>query len=744
VEEYEIRDLTLRIVQEILDEEKFQEGVDLGIVLQAYLKDADTFLDRVLTWTKKLKVPLTIRLVRGAYWDQEIMKARDQGWEIPVFTKKNDTDFMFEKLTERILEETPQIRLAVATHNIRSIAYAMALHESKGSDKNAIEFQLLYGIGEPLMQSLRKMDFTPRMYMPIGDPVWGMAYLVRRLLENVSSQSFIRRGLHESEDVKGLLQAPVERRNRRSEDQTSCQSCPPLEFFKEDIRSSFESALRQVKSSLGEQLPLVIDGKARQKKERIHTVSPIDGLTPIVNASKATVDDVDEAIHTAAKKFPSWSRTSVGERASYLRKAADWMLQHRYDLAALEVYEVGKPHQEADADIKEAIDYLNFYANAAGEMMKEQPTETLPDEINVLRPRPRGVTVVIAPWNFPIAILTGMSAAALVTGNTVILKPAEQSLLCGWKVFEAYQEAGFPKGVVNFLSGYGDAIGPALVQDPRVAIIAFTGSKEVGLSIAATVNSKSIHQKHLKKFIIEMGGKNAAIVDETADFDQAIPAVLYSAFGYAGQKCSALSRLIILDSIYESFLNRLIEAADSYPIGNPEHPHVRCGPVIEESAMQRIRETIEEGQQGGKILFQADISHLKNGYYVPPTILSNLAPDSYLLKEEIFGPVLVVLRAKTFEDALKQANDTDFALTGGVFSRTPSHIEKAKEEFAVGNFYINRPITGAIVGRHPFGGYQMSGTGTKAGSKQYLREFFIERSISENVSRHGFAPLDLS
>ncbi len=745
MEEYILRDLTLKIVRDLLEEKEFKNGVPLGIVVQAYLKGAQQCLEGILTWAKSLAQPLTIRLVRGAYWDQEIMQAKEFNWPIPVFTQKNETDATFEHLTRRILREVPKVRLALATHNIRSIAHTIALIKSRNIDSKYYEFQLLYGMGAPLMGALRAMNYSPRMYMPIGDSVWGMAYLVRRLLENVSSQSFVRRGIHEKANVDEVLAPPkvvVAPSKEKPIQKIFFQECPPLMFFDVQVCENFQRSLKSVRSQLGQRLPLVIDGRHQEKSERLKTVSPNDGVTVIAHASKAEAHAVNEAIRAAESKFLFWAKKSVEERAQYLRTAAQWMMNNRYELAAMEVFEAGKPWREADADVKEAIDYLNFYAYAAEEIQRDQSLNSLPQEFNSLMLRPRGVTVVIAPWNFPIAILTGMSAAALVTGNTVVLKPAEQSVFCGWKVFEAYRQAGIPDGVVNFLTGEGETIGPLLVEDPRVAVIAFTGSKAVGLDIAKRANAPNNVGRYLKKLIIEMGGKNACIVDETADFDQAIPAVLHSAFSYAGQKCSALSRLIVVNSIYESFMSRLVQAAKSFPVGDPTQPHVKCGPVIEKGAQERILAAIEKGRKTGRILFQADIACLKEGYYVPPTIITDLPENFSLLQEEIFGPVLTATRVKTLDEALQKVNDTDFALTGGIFSRTPSHIEQAKKEFEVGNLYINRSITGAVVGRHPFGGYNMSGTGTKAGGINYLKEFCIERTISENISRHGFAPLE--
>ncbi len=730
MEDYSRRDLTLQIVRDLLDEDEFKEGLPMGVVLQAYLKDAGRCLDQLLDWAVNLPVPLTIRLVRGAYWDMEVMRAEENNWPIPVFTQKSETDFMFERLTERILSEVPKVRLAVATHNVRSIAHAIALGADKKIPKDFLEFQLLYGLGTSLINLLFVLGHSPRLYTPIGDPIRGMAYLVRRLLENVSSESFVRQGIHVKSDPAELLRAPLtaplpqgerpdntplprrERARVRVEDKY--RRTPPLEFHKSEVRDAFQKSLKEVKFEFVK--------------------------TAIAKVSQTTREDVLSAVSSAEKAFLKWSDAPVELRAECLRKAAHHLEERRYRLAAIQVHEVGKTWREADADVCEAIDYLNFYAWAALEIEKEGATERLVSETNVLRYRGRGIAVIIAPWNFPMAIFAGMSAAALVTGNTAILKPSGLAASSALEIFRAYETSGIPKDVLHFLAGKGEEIGPLLVRDPRVALIAFTGSKEVGTGIIAQANLNTPGQKQIKKVIVEMGGKNAAIVDESADFDQAIPAVLHSAFSYAGQKCSALSRLIVLDTIYDTFITRLIKAAASFTVGDPADPRTQCGPVITSSAQKKIAGYIEEGQKTGKILFQGKVPEGLIGNFVAPTIIGDLPQDSRLLKEEIFGPVLCIIRVKNFKEALECANETEFALTGGLFSRTPSHIALSKSRFEAGNLYINRAITGAVVGRQPFGGYKMSGGGTKAGSINYLREFFIERTVSENISRHGFAP----
>jgi RHH-type transcriptional regulator, proline utilization regulon repressor / proline dehydrogenase / delta 1-pyrroline-5-carboxylate dehydrogenase len=353
----------------------------------------------------------------------------------------------------------------------------------------------------------------------------------------------------------------------------------------------------------------------------------------------------------------------------------------------------------------------------------------------------RGVAVIIAPWNFPLAILCGMTAAAVVTGNTAIMKPAEQSSLVASYLMDAFAEAGAPAGVVNYLPGVGEEIGPVLVGHADVAMVAFTGSRAVGLAIKQAASEARAGQDHIKRVIVELGGKNAIAVDDDADLDEAVTGIVASAFGYAGQKCSACSRLITLPGNHEALLARVIEATKSLAIAPAEEPECRVGPVIDGEAAGRIRAAIERGKKEATLAYGGDVGELaRQGHFIAPHIFTDVAPDSFLAREEIFGPVLAVLRARDFDHAMELANSTDYALTGGIYSRSPSHIERAGRDFRVGNLYINRKITGALVGRQPFGGFKLSGGGTQAGGPDYLRNFVWPRCVTENTLRHGFAP----
>jgi RHH-type proline utilization regulon transcriptional repressor/proline dehydrogenase/delta 1-pyrroline-5-carboxylate dehydrogenase len=423
-----------------------------------------------------------------------------------------------------------------------------------------------------------------------------------------------------------------------------------------------------------------------------------------------------------------------------LYRVADNLRRRRFELAALQVHECGKPWREADGDVCEAIDFCVYYARQMLRLSEGRHVD-LPGESNQHFHEPRGVVAVIAPWNFPLAILCGMTAAAVVSGNTAIVKPAEQSSLTGAALVEAFEQAGAPPGVVNYLPGIGEEIGPVLTNHPGVQMVAFTGSRQVGLDLYADAARTPPNQHFVRRVIAEMGGKNAIIIDNDADADDAIHGVLASAFGYAGQKCSACSRLIVLDGVYDSFLARLVEATKSLRIAPAEDPACFLGPVIDATAYQRILRTIEQSKSHAKLAFAGDVGALADeGYYIAPYIFTDFDPHSSLAQDEIFGPVLACIRARDLDHAIQIANDVPYALTGGLYSRSPVNIEQARRHFRVGNLYINRKITGAMVNRHPFGGLKLSGVGAQAGGPDYLLQFMVSRVVSENTMRHGFAP----
>ncbi|RYZ67557.1 MAG: L-glutamate gamma-semialdehyde dehydrogenase, partial [Proteobacteria bacterium] len=441
----------------------------------------------------------------------------------------------------------------------------------------------------------------------------------------------------------------------------------------------------------------------------IDSVNPSNPTQVLGRVHVAGVAEAEAAMKAAKEAFPKWRKTSYEARAAMLDKLADIFTRDRLHLDAIEVLEAGKPWEEADGDVAEAIDFCRFYAKEMRRIGKGIRVGGIPGEQSMYMYQPRGVSVVIAPWNFPLAILAGMVAASIVTGNTCVFKPAEQTPVIGAYLMKALREAGVPAGVANFLNGYGEEIGDTLTGHIDTSMICFTGSKAVGLHIWERASKHQPGQQHMKHVICEMGGKNAVVIDSDADLDEAVTGVLNSAFGFAGQKCSACSRVIVLDEIYDRFTDRLVEAAKGLKVLSPEEADAFVGPVIDQEAHARILKAIETGKQEAKLAFQGAVPAV--GYFVGPTIFTDVKPDAWIAQNEIFGPVLAVIRAKNFDTAIEIANNTEYGLTGGVYSRSPGNIEKAKNDFNVGNVYINRGITGAMVERHPFGGFKMSGAG---------------------------------
>ncbi|TAM78684.1 MAG: L-glutamate gamma-semialdehyde dehydrogenase [Acidobacteria bacterium] len=509
----------------------------------------------------------------------------------------------------------------------------------------------------------------------------------------------------------------------------------PLCDFKgnhEHFRQMHE-ALEDVKRELGAKYPAVIGSERTDTKETFHSYNPsvkgqVVGTFPKGDPSLAAL-----AIEKAERAFESWSRTPVETRVGLLTLAAKIVRDRKFHFAAWMVYEVGKSWAEADADVAEAIDFCEFYAREMLRLAGRQPITPVPGERNRLEYIPLGVGVVIPPWNFPLAILAGMTAASIVAGNTVVLKPSSDSPTIGYKFFEALEEAGMPAGVVNFLPGPGSTVGDALVAHPRTRYIAFTGSKEVGLHINELAAKPQRGQIWIKRVIAEMGGKDSIIVDSETDLESAVAGVTASAFGYQGQKCSACSRAIVVETVYEPFLEKLTERVGAIKVGNPSDPETDMGPVINGRAKESILQYIKLGRNEGRVI-AGGREAAGQGHFLAPTVIADVPPDARLSQEEIFGPVLAVLKAADFDEALRIANNTEYGLTGSVYTKNRAKIEKATERFHVGNLYFNRKCTGALVGAHPFGGFNMSGTDSKAGGHDYLLLFTQAKSISEKQS----------
>lgn len=495
---------------------------------------------------------------------------------------------------------------------------------------------------------------------------------------------------------------------------------------------AMKEALARVKAQFGKRYPLIIGGKRIETgNEWIVSTNPSVPKEVIGMFAKANCDHAELAMQAAIQTFTEWKKTPATERAKYLFKAADLMRKRKFDLVAWIIYEIGKNWAEADGDVAEAIDFCEFYGREMLRLSDPGPLHPYPNETNLLIYIPLGVGVVIPPWNFPLAILAGMSCAAIVAGNTIVLKPSSETPAIAHQFAQIMEEAGLPPGVINLVTGPGASVGDYLIVHPRTRFIAFTGSKEVGLRVTELANKPQAGQIWIKRVVAEMGGKNTIIVDSDADLNAAADGIVTSAFGYQGQKCSACSRAVVHKDVYDSLLQKLIERTKKLVIGNPEELKNKFGPVSSKSAHQSICKYIEIGEKEGKIVTGGSAQVPSFGFYIEPTIIADVDPQARIAQEEIFGPVLAVIKAQSWEQMLDIANNTEFGLTGGVYSGNRAHLKQAADEFHVGNLYFNRKCTGALVGVQPFGGFNMSGTDSKAGGRDYMLLFTQAKIVSD-------------
>ncbi len=753
MEQAETKTLTIAMFKRLLAERAYAAYPYAGIALQAYLKDTEQDLADLIAWARHRGAPVGVRLVKGAYWDADTIRYQERGWPVPVFENKADTDASYEALTRTLVEHAEIIRPAFGTHNLRSLAHAQAFAEAAGLRPEATEFQMIFGMAEPLQATVAESGRRVRIYTPVGEILPGMAYLVRRLLENTSNESFLRQEYHESIPLDTLLAPPrngsapspaatVEAHGRAattSEEPGEAEPFrnePHTDFSRAEAREQMQRAVERVRKELGKTCEVSAPAGVKPSG-LLESLNPSAPEQAVGRVSSFAPDAVDRIVGATLPHHAAWRRTAADQRADMLSKAAAIMRRERFDLAAWEVFETGKPWREADADIAEAIDFLEFYARQMRRLGRPKRLGREPGELNHLVYEPRGLAVVISPWNFPLAIPTGMVSAAAVTGNVVLFKPSERAPIMGAHLVRILREAGVPEGVVQFVPGEPE-LGRRLVGHAEVQVVAFTGSRAVGLEIIERAAKVEPGKRFVTRVIAEMGGKNAIIVDGTADLDEAVVGVVSSFTGYQGQKCSACSRAIVVDSVHDTFLRRLKDAVMSLNIGPPDDPCNKMGPMIDGRARDKVREYIEIGKKEGRLLVERPVPGA--GHFIGPAIFTDIRPEHRLAQEEIFGPVLGVMRAKDFEEALRLANDCDYALTGGIYSRSPGNIETARRAFDVGNLYINRPITGSLVGRQPFGGHRLSGVGAKAGSEDYLPQFMTAKAISENTTRRGFAP----
>lgn len=513
------------------------------------------------------------------------------------------------------------------------------------------------------------------------------------------------------------------------------QNEPLLDFSKPTNRKAQEAAIKKVRAEFGKEYPIVIGGEKIYTQAKFNSYNPSKSSEVVGVFQKGDADLANKAMDVAVAKFEEWKNVSYKKRADYLFKAAKLMRKRRFELNAVMILEVGKTWPEADADTAEAIDFLEFYAREMLRYGVAHPVVPNKGEKGKLVYIPLGVGVVVPPWNFALAILTGMTSAAIVTGNTVVLKPSSDSPLTGWKYYEIMEEVGLPAGVLNFVSGPGGAVGDTLIAHPKTRFISFTGSKEVGIHINETAAKVVPGQLWLKRVVAEMGGKDSIVVDEGVNLDEAAAGVTVSAFGFQGQKCSACSRVIVHEKIYDKFVDLLAKKAEAITIGDSSVQSNYMGPVINAKSEQSILAYIEKGIAEGGRLVAGGKKADGEGFFIRPTVIADVKPSDTIAQEEIFGPVLAVIKAKGFDEGLKIANNTEFGLTGAVYTKDKKKLKRAEEEFFVGNLYLNRKCTGALVGVHPFGGFNMSGTDSKAGGRDYLLLFLQAKSIAEKVKK---------
>lgn len=760
MEHYAVKDLTFHIFKRILTEPEFAGWPDCGIVVQAYLRDAERDMEELIDWVRRRGVPIAIRLVKGAYWDAETAGAIRNGWPIPVYSHKWESDACFERCARMMLEHADIIRPAFASHNVRSIAAVLAMEKMLGLPPNTVEFQMLTGMGDQLKRALVAMKQRLRIYSPFGNLVSGMAYLIRRLIENTANESFLRQSFGGDAPIEQLLREPacfatpappplpkpVIQDPDEYAEMNPFENEPDVDFSRPESRQAMQDALARARTLAGEKLPALIDGQPCEAGTWTASLNPSNPSQIVGRATDSDPALADKAVAAAGRTFEQWAAIPAVDRAAIVSRAADLLHARRFEAAAWVVLEVGKNWREAIGDVVEAIDYLRYYAYEMNRLTRRVRLRNLAGEANTYAYRPRGVAAVISPVSFPFALMTGMTAAALVSGNTVVVKPATQASVCANWLVRLLHEAGVPAGAVNFLPGRGEAVGDYLVRHPDVDLIAFTGSSAVGTRIVETAAQHRARHAFFKRVIADMGGKNSVIVDDDADIDEAVQATIASAFGFSGQKCTSCSRVIATAGVHDEFLAKLVEAAEGIQPAAADLPGTSFGPMIDAASLERARNWVEIGKKEARCVLEgrpaarSGANRPEGGYYFWPVIFADASPNARISQEEMLAPILTILKARGFEHAVEIANGTPYALTAGVFSRSPAHIELARRALHVGTLYLNRKTTVSRVDRQPFGGFGKSGLGIKTGGPDYLLQFMLPQTICENTMRHGFAP----
>ncbi|MFA7248002.1 MAG: proline dehydrogenase family protein [Dehalococcoidia bacterium] len=717
MEQYELRDLAWETFRQVFARGgPLGDWGDAGIVVQGYLRDAEAQAEALVRFAGERGTPVHVRLVKGAYWDYERMIASANRWPPPVHTAKADTDAQFERLLGTLTTAYPDVRLAVASHNLRSHAVAEAIAESAGLPAGGVEHQTLFRTAEGTSRALAAMGWPTRDYVPVGELLPGMAYLVRRVLENSSQAGFLLQS-RSGASPETLLRPPraIDDPAAVAPESAPFARTPSARWFDPAFRAAFEDALTGTRAAWGASFPLVVGGQSvAGAAVDIHSPSEPGG-PPVGTATFADAATALRAAAVARAAAPAWAATPVSRRAEILHRAADLLEERGHTFAAWIVHEGGRDRADAWGEVEEAADFLRCYAVEAERLFA----------LGGARLAPRGVVAVIPPWNFSLSIPCGMTAAALACGNTVVLKPAKQTPLIAHRLIALLHEAGVPLDAAIALPGAGDVAGQALVDGEDVAMIAFTGSRAVGTRLHEAVSRVPPRDGVVKALVAEMGGKNPVLVFADADLDEAVAGIIRSAFGHANQKCSAASRILVAAPVYERLRERLVEAARSLIRGRADEAATELNPVIDAEALERLRTAAATAR--------AECTVLLDAFDPPPRTLqpgplivelpAARALTARTATEELFGPILVLIPFHDEGDAYRIANGTGYALTSGVFSRSPLNVERAARAIEAGHVYVNRATTGARVGIEPFGGMYLSGTGPKAGHGDYLWAF---------------------
>ena len=746
-EESERLELSLDVIERVFNDDSLQGWHGFGMAVQSYQKRAFYLLDWIAELARSKRRRIMVRLIKGAYWDSEIKKTQMQGFtEYPVFTRKVFTDVSFQACAKKLLTMTDAIYPQFATHN----AYSVGMILNLVGNYRDFEFQCLHGMGNELYEQIvptNRLGIPCRIYAPVGSHEDLLPYLVRRLLENGANSSFVNRIVDEKAPISTLVEDPVSKANQLLGKINQNIPLPASLFLPERKNSAgLDFSDRETVAQLQELYatmdlshwcakPLLAEGKQGGEVDRSAT-SPQQPQQPLGRVSDATPQDIEWALSHAALAFPQWSKTSVEERINMIERFADLLEEHRPQLLAMACLEAGKTWNDGVGEIREAVDFCRYYA-VQGEKLMAKPIQLhgYTGELNELSLHGRGVVLCISPWNFPLAIFTGQIIAALVTGNCVIAKPAEQTSLIASFAVQLMHEAGIPSEVIQLLPGSGESVGATLVADHRIKAVIFTGSTQTAALINKTLATRG---GEIIPLIAETGGQNAMIVDSSALLEQVTVDAVTSAFGSAGQRCSALRVLFIQEEVYPRMIHLLKGAMAELQIGDPKWLATDIGPVIDKEALAGLQAHVTNMQKNHEIIYQCQIPEACGaGYFMPPTAI---AIDSIAaLEKEVFGPVLHVVsyKRKDLDKVLEKINQTGYGLTLGIHSRINHTVEYIKQRVHVGNCYVNRNMIGAVVGLQPFGGEGLSGTGPKAGGPHYLLRLCQERTYTVDTTAAG-------